>query len=83
MAMSPRSRRDDGYGNWPRGPRRRWRPRRRRGGCLLWVVVLILIVIVLAIMFGGFQKGAKVNSMRYYQSTATQIAWSAGQITAS
>jgi hypothetical protein len=44
--------------------------------------VLILIVIVLAIMFGGFQKGAKVNSLPYHQSAATQIAWSAGQIKA-
>jgi hypothetical protein len=50
-------------------------------------VVLVLIIIVLAIMFGGFQKGTKVNSMRYYQSAGllatTQIAWSVGQATAS
>jgi hypothetical protein len=45
--------------------------------------MLILVIIVLAIMFGGFQKGTKVNSLRYYQSAATQIAWSAGQVTAS
>jgi hypothetical protein len=48
----------------------------------VWVIVLILIVIVLAIMFGGFQKGAKVNSLRNYQPAAAQIAWSAGQVEA-
>jgi hypothetical protein len=46
--------------------------------------VLILILIVLAITFGGFQKGTKANSLRYYQPTGliatTQISRSAGQI---
>jgi len=83
MAMRSRSRRIEDSGSWSTGPRRRWRPRSRRGGCLLWVIMLILVIIVLAIMFGGFQKGTKVNSLRYYQSAATQIAWSAGQVTAS
>jgi len=42
-----------------RGPRRRWGwPRSRAGGCLL----LVLLVIVLSVLFGGFQKGTKVNS---------------------
>jgi hypothetical protein len=44
--------------------------------------VLVLIIIVLAVAFGGFQKGAKVNSLRYYQSSVTQIAWSAEPIKA-
>jgi hypothetical protein len=45
--------------------------------------VLILVIIVLAVVFGGFQKGTKVNGLRYSESGVTQIAWSAGQITAS
>jgi hypothetical protein len=48
----------------PRGPRgegrRRW-PRTRAGGCLLWLLVLIVVLVILSVMFGGFQKGTKVN----------------------
>jgi len=48
------------------------------------VILLILILIVLAIAFGGFQKGTRANSLRYYHPaglTATsQISTSAGQI---
>jgi hypothetical protein len=42
------------------------RPRGRRtrlGGCLLWILGLIIVVIILSLMFGGFQKGTKVNGM--------------------
>jgi hypothetical protein len=49
--------------------RRRERASRRRGprsrvtGCLLWLLLLIVLLIVLSLMFGGFRKGTKVNSM--------------------
>jgi hypothetical protein len=42
---------------------RRWRPRSRAVGCLLWVVLLVVVLIVLALMFGGFQKGAKYSGL--------------------
>jgi nitrate/TMAO reductase-like tetraheme cytochrome c subunit len=45
-----------------KGPRRYW-PRSRAGGCLLWIVLLIVILIVLSLLFGGFQKGTKANSL--------------------
>jgi len=45
----------------PRGEgRRRW-PRTRAGGCLLWILLLIVVLVILSVMFGGFQKGTKVN----------------------
>jgi hypothetical protein len=45
----------------PRGEgRRRW-PRSRAGGCLLWILLLIVVLVILSVMFGGFQKGTKVN----------------------
>jgi len=40
------------------------RPRRPRGrltGCLLWLLGLIIVLVVLSLLFGGFQKGSKVN----------------------
>src|ERR1017187_7215592 len=61
--MRSRARRREDYGEWSRGPRRRWRPRSRSGGCLMWVVLLILILIVIALLFGGFQKGTKSGSL--------------------
>jgi hypothetical protein len=42
----------------------RSRPRRPRGrlaGCLLWLVGLIIVLVILSLLFGGFQKGSKVN----------------------
>jgi hypothetical protein len=45
-----------------RGPRRYW-PRSRAGGCLLWIVLLVVVLIVLSLLFGGFQKGTKANSL--------------------
>jgi hypothetical protein len=53
-----RTERVDRYsrGRW----RRRW-PRSRAGGCLMWILILVVVLVVLALMFGGFQKGAKVN----------------------
>jgi hypothetical protein len=42
--------------------RRRW-PRSRAAGCLLWVALLIVLLIVLSLLFGGFQKGTKVNGL--------------------
>jgi hypothetical protein len=41
--------------------RRVWRPQSRLTGCLLWLLVLIVVLIALSVMFGGFQKGTKVN----------------------
>jgi hypothetical protein len=49
---------------WLAGPaaRRRQRSSRRRlGGCLLWVLALTIALIVISLLFGGFQKGAKVG----------------------
>jgi hypothetical protein len=48
---------------WRRGllgsrPRR---PRTRLGGCLLWILGLIIVLVILSLLFGGFQKGTKVN----------------------
>lgn len=45
------------------GERRRYWPRSRALGCLLWVVLLIVLLIVLSVLFGGFQKGTKVNGL--------------------
>ena len=42
------------------GPRPR-RPRTRLGGCLLWILGLIIVLVILSLLFGGFQKGTKVN----------------------
>jgi hypothetical protein len=44
---------------------RRWvrRPQSRLGGCLLVILLFILVLIVLSVLFGGFQKGTKVNGM--------------------
>jgi hypothetical protein len=43
--------------------RRVWRPKSRAGGCLMWIILLILLLIVLSVLFGGFQKGTKVNGL--------------------
>ena len=40
------------------GPRR---PRTRLGGCLLWLLGLLIVLVILSLLFGGFQKGTKVN----------------------
>ena len=45
------------------GARRRYWPRSRAAGCLLWVVLLVVLLIVLSVLFGGFQKGTKVNGL--------------------
>ena len=37
------------------------RPRMRLGGCLLWLLGLIIVLVILSLLFGGFQKGTKVN----------------------
>jgi hypothetical protein len=29
----------------------------------MWILLLILVLIVLSVLFGGFQKGSKVNGM--------------------
>jgi hypothetical protein len=55
----------DRYGR--RGWRRRW-PRSRAAGCLLWIVLLVVLLIILSVMFGGFQKGTKVNGLGYAQT---------------
>lgn len=31
-------------------------------GCLLWIIALLVILLLLSVLFGGFQKGAKVGS---------------------
>ena len=33
----------------------------RLGGCLLWLLGLLIVLVILALLFGGFQKGTKVN----------------------
>jgi hypothetical protein len=38
------------------------RPRSRAAGCLLWVLLLIAVLIVLSLLFGGFQKGTRLNN---------------------
>jgi hypothetical protein len=55
----------------PSGSEKRWRmslpgagPRRPRiklGGCLLWLLGLLIVLVILSLLFGGFQKGTKVN----------------------
>jgi hypothetical protein len=45
-----------GGGGRPRPGRRT-----RLGGCLLWVLGLIIVLVILSLLFGGFQKGSKVN----------------------
>jgi hypothetical protein len=37
------------------------KPRSRAFGCLLWLLVLVVVLIVLSVLFGGFQKGTRVN----------------------
>ncbi len=37
------------------------RPRTRLAGCLLWLLGLIIVLVILSLLFGGFQKGTKVN----------------------
>ena len=37
------------------------RPGRRLAGCLLWLLGLIIVLVILSLLFGGFQKGTKVN----------------------
>jgi len=29
----------------------------------MWILLLIIVLIVLSVLFGGFQKGAKVNGL--------------------
>jgi hypothetical protein len=58
-----------------RGRRRRW-PRSRAAGCLLWIVLLVVLLIVLAVLFGGFQKGTRVNGMG--TGTRVSVAAAAG-----
>ena len=48
----------------PSGSDKRWwigRPRTRLGGCLLLLLGLLIVLVILSLLFGGFQKGAKVN----------------------
>jgi hypothetical protein len=44
-----------------RSYRENGRRRSRPVGCLLWLVALLVILIVAAVLFGGFQKGAKAT----------------------
>jgi hypothetical protein len=37
------------------------RPRPRLAGCLLWLLALVIVLVILSLLFGGFQKGTKVN----------------------
>jgi hypothetical protein len=54
--------------------RRRLWPRSRAAGCLLWVVLLIVLLIVLSVLFGGFQKGTKVNGLSVVRAPAAAAA---------
>ncbi len=45
-----------------RNNRRSKRRRRSRpAGCLLWVLALIVVLLVLSVLFGGFQRGSRLN----------------------
>ena len=35
----------------------------RLGGCLLWLLGLLIVLVILSLLFGGFQKGTKVNGI--------------------
>ena len=59
---------------------RRGRSRTRLGGCLLWILGLIIVLVVLSLLFGGFQKGTKVNGAGpAVPFTAGAACWSALQ----
>jgi hypothetical protein len=60
-----------------RGPRRYW-PRGRAGGCLLLILLLIVLLIILSLMFGGFQKGTKANSLGPLCTSCTSAPLAAG-----
>ena len=49
---------------WTGGRRGRGRWRRPRGpiGCVVWILALLVILLLLSLIFGGFQKGARVGS---------------------
>jgi hypothetical protein len=56
------------------GRRRLWRPRNRAVGCLLWIVALLVVLLLLSILFGGFQKGAKVGSAQRVHPAEQELA---------
>jgi hypothetical protein len=53
-----------------RGWRRIW-PRSRAMGCLMWILILVLLLVLLSLLFGGFQKGTKVNGLGDTRSQVT------------
>jgi hypothetical protein len=57
--------------------RRRSRRFRRTTGCLMWVATLLLVLLVLSLLFGGFQRGAKVGGAPALGPAVTRAAWSA------
>jgi len=64
---------------WRRGPlgSRPRRPRLRLGGCLLWLLGLLIVLVILALLFGGFQKGTKVNGTGPPLAKPCQPRWPA------
>jgi hypothetical protein len=56
-----------GRARWRRTRRLR-RPRSRAVGCLLWIVAALIVLLLLSVLFGGFQKGAKVGSGAAYRA---------------
>jgi hypothetical protein len=40
----------------------------------MFVVLLILILIVLSVMFGGFQKGTKTDSLNHSPTAITSVS---------
>jgi hypothetical protein len=61
------------------GAGRRRGPRSRAVGCLLWVVLLIVLLIVVALLFGGFQKGAKANGLGLVRAPVAVARAAGGQ----
>jgi hypothetical protein len=53
----------------PNGRRRRFS---RPVGCLIWLIALIVLLIVLSALFGGFQKGTKVNGASIVTAAAAR-----------
>lgn len=58
MAIGGRSRRERQRSEERERERGRERRRVRENGCLWWALVVIAAVFLLAILFGGFHKGA-------------------------
>jgi hypothetical protein len=41
----------------------------------MWLLLVVVLLIVLSVLFGGFQKGAKVNGLGYRASVIATSDW--------